>query len=540
MFTGYKFYLTLENFSETVQQIETALTNEKLSKKELLNANLLLEETFMRLINIGKAEGAKVIIAKRFGDLTLRLESEGNEYNPLIYATDFDDDDEEDEDYFRTIILKSNAEKMNYVRKGNKNVVIIQIHENANKQLDYTLFGMIAGIAVGLLFRVFAPPETAEFFSETISGSINTMFMNALNMMISPVIFFSIIAGITGITNTADLGRIGGKLIGLYSLTTIISTVLCLSLAGILFSGDVPQIGVVEGNAETTKLSIWSTIINIIPENLINPIVNRELLQIIFMAVLFGFCINKLGDRVRLLNNFVQSLNTLCLNVLMIITMFIPLVTFFAMISTIINLGLDSMVLLGKVLLGLFIFYIAIICVYGLIIKILGKVSPIPMIKKLPEIIPIPLSTSSSNASMPFTMKFCTEKLGIEPKISSFSIPIGATINMDGVAAFYAITCIMILRVYGVEIDSTVIFTLLLAIFTVSIGTPGVPGSGTILMAAVVGVFGIPADAVLIVMGIIPIVDRTSTVSNVIGDIAVTTALAANENLLDKSVYYKM
>ena len=125
MFTGYRFYLTLDNFSEIVQQIDAALSKEKITLKESTNAQLLLEETFMRLVNFGKAEGVQVTVAKRFGDLTLRLESEGNEYNPLISATDFD---ENDEDYFRTIILKSNAEKMNYTRKGNKNVVIIQVH----------------------------------------------------------------------------------------------------------------------------------------------------------------------------------------------------------------------------------------------------------------------------------------------------------------------------------------------------------------------------------------------------------------------------
>ncbi len=137
-------------------------------------------------------------------------------------------------------------------------------------------------------------------------------------------------------------------------------------------------------------------------------------------------------------------------------------------------------------------------------------------------------------------MKFCTEKIGISPKISSFSIPIGATINMDGTGIFYSTTCIMLLKMYGVEIDSAAIFTLLLAIFTVSIGTPGIPGGAVVLMAAIVGMFGVPAEAIAIILGISPLEDRISTTTNVIGDIGASTILAKTENLLDTNIYYKM
>ena len=252
MFDSQKFYLTLENFSENVEQIDAVLSEEKITRKESMNAQLLLEETFMRMVNFGKAENVQVKISKRFGDLNLTLESTGEEYNPLISATNFDEDDE---DYFRTIILKSNAHKMSYTRKGNTNLVFIQVHENTNKQLNYTLFGMAAGIIFGVILKFVASPEIISIFTETIGGSVNTMFMNALNMMIAPVVFFSIISGITGLTNSASIGRVGGKLIGLYSLTTIIAISFGLTLAHFAFSSGVPQVGIVDGTASTEKLS---------------------------------------------------------------------------------------------------------------------------------------------------------------------------------------------------------------------------------------------------------------------------------------------
>ena len=537
MFNSQKFLMTTENFSETVQQIDEALTKEKLSKKESMNAQLLLEETFMRMVNFGKAEGVQVTISKRLGDLNLTLENSGEEYNPLISATDFD---ENDEDYFRTIILKSNAAKMSYTRKGNKNLVIIQAHESTNRQLQYTILGMVTGIIFGLILKFFASPEVISIFTETIGGSVNTMFMNALNMMIAPVVFFSIISGITGLTNSASIGRIGGKLIGLYSLTTIIAICIGLTLAHFVFASGVPQVGIVEGTASTEKLSLLSAIVNIIPKDLVTPIINRGLLQIIFIAVIFGLCINKLGDKVKILNDFARAANDFCLTLITAIAAFIPIVTFFAMVGLVTNLGMDSIILLGKLLICFLIGAFLMISTYSLMLLMFSKISPIPLLKKLSSFVAIPFALNSSNVTMPFTMKFCTEEIGISPKISSFSIPIGATINMDGMAIFYATTCTMLLKMYGVEIDSSAIFTLLLAIFTVSVGTPGVPGGNAVLMAAIIGIFGVPAEAVAIIFGITPFVGRIITIANIIGDIGASTIIAKSENLLDTNIYYKM
>ena len=537
MVDSQKFHLTLENFSETVEQIDAALSKEKLTRKECMNAQLLLEETFMRMVNLGGAEGAQVTISKRFGDLNLQLESEGAEYNPLISATDFD---EGDEDYFRTIILKSNAAKMNYARKGSKNLVFIQVHETGSRQMYYTLFGMVAGIIAGLVLRFAAPPEVISIFSETIVGSVQTMFMNALNMLIAPVVFFSIIGGITGLTNSASIGRIGGKLIGLYSLTTIIAICVGLTMAHFAFASGVPQVGIVEGTASVEKISLLSSIVNIIPKDLVTPIINRGLLQIIFIAVIFGLCINKLGDKVKILNDFAKAANIFCLTLITAVAAFIPLVVFFVMAALVINLGMDSVILLSKLLVCYVIGSFVMLGTYSSILLIFGKISPVPLLKKLPSFVAVPFATSSSNVTMPFTMKFCTEKVGISPKISSFSIPIGATINMDGTAIFYSATGIMLLKMYGVEIDSAAIFALVLAIFTVSVGTPGIPGGGIVLMAAIVGMFGVPAEAIAITLGIAPIDDRINTTTNVAGDIGVSTILAKTENLLDTSIYYKI
>ena len=529
------FTLNKSTFSEITEKIHDKLSQTKATKKEVLRADLLLEETFMRMTEIGNAQSVSVSIHNRLGDLTLMLEAEGDEYNPLVEVTDYD---ENDEDYYRTLILKANRSKMSYTRKNNKNVVIIRVKDATNKQIYYTVAAMIFGVIFGAILKTAATPEIITVFNDTIAGSIETMFMNALNMMIAPVIFFSVISGITGLTNAADASRIGGKLIGLYSTTTIIASMISLILAYLLFSTGVPQIGIVEGEVSTAELSILSIIVGIIPKNLIDPIVNRELLQVIFVAVIFGVCINKLGDKVKLLNDFINAANSFCLKMIIMITAFIPLIAFTSMASLILTLGADSIFLLLKLIAGVLIGATAMIIVYCMLLTLIGRISPMPYLKKLPSFVTIPFATSSSNVTMPFTMKFCTEKLGISPKLSSFSIPLGTTINMDGTAIYYGMACMMILKMYNVEMDFNTFFTLLISMFTISIGASGVPGA-VLSVAAILGVFGIPIEATVIILGVDSLIDRVNTALNVVGDIAATTTLASNENLIDKNIYLK-
>lgn len=184
-----KFLLNQENFSEVIQEIHEEILKTSATKKEVLRADLLLEETFMRLTEIGNTSAAEIKIQQRFGDVSIKIEADGEEYNPLVEITDFD---EEDEDYYRTLILKANRAKMNYIRKNRKNIVTIYVHDSSNKQIYYTLFGMVAGIIFGLFMKEFFSQEIILAFDSTVVKSFRTMFLNALNMMIAPVIFFSV------------------------------------------------------------------------------------------------------------------------------------------------------------------------------------------------------------------------------------------------------------------------------------------------------------------------------------------------------------
>lgn len=535
-----KFLLSTETFSEVTLKIHNELVKTKATKKEVMMADLLLEETFLRITENGGVSQIIVLIRKKLGSLTLNLEYGGKEYNPLVELNEYSEDDEED--YFRTAILKSYRSKMSYTHYAAKNIVTIHFHDASNKQIYYTLFGMAAGIIFGLILKSIDAPEVTAFFDETLAKSFRTMFLNALNMMIAPVIFFSVISGVTSITNAAEVGRIGGKLMGIYTLTTLLASALSIGIGYMLFSGEVPQIGTVENSAaaQGQSISVLSMIVGLIPKNLIAPIVNGEMLQIIFVAIFFGICINGLGGKVKILNDFIEAMNSFCLNSIRLIVKVIPVIAFFAMMSLIINVGLESVLLLGKLILGQLGGSFLMVGVYASLLIFLGKISPMPFLKKIGGFIAIPLSTSSSNATMPFTMKFCTEKMGIAPKLSSFSIPIGATVNMDGGCLYLSIASIMLAGMYGLELTPDILFTVFVTVVALSIGAPGVPGGAFVCLASIVMALGLPADATAIILGIDPICSMMRAALNATGDIAASTALACNEKLIERNVYLKI
>ena len=528
------FELTHDNFKETAAAIEGALQKLGSSKQEAETGRQLLEHIYSLQLTVRPEVCDKVKLRKRFGDVSLRIETRGDEYNPLQILGEWNEDDQ---DYYRTVFLKSKKEQLSYAHKNGLNIVTIKVHEAGNKQIRYTLFAMVMGILAGAVLKEMASPEIIDMINKNIVTSIRTMFLNSLNMMIAPVVFFSIISGLTSISNASDLGRIGGKLVGTYMCTTVIATIFSIIIGLFMFHGGVPQMGTVTGSAQGVSVSLLDMIVKVVPENLIQPIVNRDMLQVIFVSILFGVTINMLGEKVQILKDLTETANTFCLRVITLLAQFIPLIAFLSMMALMFTVGMDSLLLLGKVLIGQFIGSLAMICVYSVVIVLMGKTTPVPFVKKIGGFVPIAISMGSSSAAMPFTMNFCSEKMGVSPRLSSFSIPLGATVNMDGGCFYFSIQAILLAKMYGIEMTPAFIWALFVTVVALSIGAPGVPGGSFVCLTSIIVSFGLPVEAASIVLGIDPLTSMFRTSINTIGDIAVTTALSKNEGMMDEAVY---
>ena len=511
------FELTPDGYRETVNGIGDTLRKLGVSDKEAEAGKQLVEHIYSLQLSRRPEVCDKVKVRKRFGDISLRLETKGDEYNPLQMLEEWNEDDP---DYERTVFLKSKKEQLSYAHKNGMNIVTVRVHEAGNKQIRYTLFAMVLGILAGAVLKSMVSPEMIEMLNKNVVTSIRTMFLNSLNMMIAPVVFFSIIAGLTSISNASDIGRIGGKLVGTYMCTTVIATILSITIGLFMFHGGVPQMGTISGSGGGVSVSLLDMIVKVVPENLIAPIVNRDMLQVIFVSVLFGVTINMLG-------------------VITLLAQFIPLIAFLSMMALMFTVGVDSLWLLGKVLIGQFIGSVAMICVYSVVMVLMGKISPVPFLKKIGSFVPVAISMGSSSAAMPFTMNFCTEKMGVSPRLSSFSIPLGATVNMDGGCFYFSIQAILLAKMYGVEMTPAFVWALFVTVVALSIGAPGVPGGSFVCLTSIIVSFGVPVEAAAIVLGIDPLTSMFRTTINTIGDIAVTTALSKNEGMMDEAVYMR-
>ena len=528
------FTLAKENYGETIESIGDTLRSLGVSEQEAETGKELVRHIYSLQLAVRNEVSVKVTMRKRFGDISLRMETEGDEYNPLQMLTEWN---ENDPDYQRTIALKSKKEQLSYAHKNGKNIVTVKVHEAGNKQIRYTLFAMVMGILAGAVLKEIMSPDMIEMVNKTIIGNIRTMFLNSLNMMIAPVVFFSIISGLTSISNASDIGRIGGKLVSVYMCTTVIATAFSIAIGLLMFHGGVPQMGTVTGSGGGVSISLLDMIVNVVPENLIQPIIKRDMLQIIFVSVLFGVTLNMLGEKTQMLKDFAETANTFCLRVITLLAQFIPPIAFMSMMTLMFTVGADSLLLLSRVLIGQFIGSMAMIGVYAIIMVLLGKISPVPFLKKIGSFVPIAISMGSSNAAMPFTMNFCTEKMGVSPQLSSFSIPLGATVNMDGGCFYFSIQAILLAKMYGLEMTPAFLWTLFITVVALSIGAPGVPGGSFVCLTSIIVSFGLPVEASAIVLGIDPLTSMFRTSINTIGDIAATTALAKNENLMDEAVY---
>ena len=532
------FTLNRENLSDAQSEIEQQLSQLKIERKDILRTQLLVEEIFLRMVNNADVEQATIRVVKNFfGNVQVKMSATGMPYDPLVEVFDLDEDDDE---YYRTLILKANRQKMSWLYEKNQNVVTINVQSETNLQMKLTLGGMFGGLLCGVFMKEIFSPETIKLFNDGLITPINTMFLNALGLVIAPVIFFSVLCGVTGMGAGAGVGRVGSKLIGLYTSTSVIASIVGLFIAKSFFSSGVPQVGTIAAaqNTEAYEFSMTKFIVDIIPSNMVSPIADRNLLQVIFIAVFFGLALNALGNKTKLLQDLANVGNEFFTKLVGMIVLFVPLIAFFAMMELASDTDFAMIVTMGKLVVGLLICSAAMLLVYAILIRFVGKISPLPFLKKIPSLWPIPFATSSSAVTMPFTMNFCTKKLGVAEKISSFSIPIGTTVNMNGGCFYLPIVVIMFLKMYDVEVDLNAIIIILTMTLSLSVAGPAVPNASVIGILTITSTFGVPNDIAGLLFCIATVCERVVTCFNVTGDVASAVVLSRLENSTDEKIYF--
>lgn len=369
---------------------------------------------------------------------------------------------------------------------------------------------------------------------------LGTGFINAIKMLVVPLVFISLVCGSSSMGDVKKLGRIGVKTMCFYLLTTALAISIALGIGKLINPGfglDMSNLITQETTIGESK-SLTEIILGIIPTNPIQSLANGEMLQIIFFALLLGIAMSMIGKKADPVRKFFESANEICMKMVSVIMAFAPYGVFALITKTFSTVGFEAFASLLKymvaVLLALF---VQAILVYSGMIKGLTSLKLKPFFKNFANVAAVTFSTASSNAALPLTIE-TMEDLGVDNSVASFTLPLGATINMDGTAIMQGVACIFISQIYGIDLGFSSLITIILTATLASIGTAGVPGVGMITLSMVLSSVGLPIEGVGLIMGVDRLLDMTRTTVNVMGDCACTLIVSNSENELDKEKYY--
>lgn len=534
--------------------IETGLAEFSISRKQSMKARLVAEEALLKLIANAKSAEDKICILlyKGLGGISVKMSLRGQEFQLIHGATvedvlDFENDglqtsQEKEEDMIRDILLRANKEQLRYKNKNGLNTIEVTVQKNPHAMVLYTMFALSAAIVVGIFMKMFLPDTVNSTMNDTIFSSISTMFLNALKMVVGPVVFFSIVSCISQFGDLKEVGRIGGKIMGFYMLTTVLAMIFATGVFYLLHPGN-PALAakltedVSAAVASDVSISIKDTIVGIVPSNFVKPFLESNMMQLIFLAVLIGIAVDKIGAYSKLLKEAFEAFNSLFLKITVILVKFIPIATFCSILSVVLKTGPDvlfsMLAMLGTFAVGI----IVMMGVYCLVLIMIGRVSPLPFLKKYSPTMLQVFGMASSNAAIIVNMDVCEHKLGIPKKIYSLSIPLGATINMDGTCVYLVIFGMALARVFGVEISGGMLLSMFFSVFVLSIGAPGVPGAGLVCLSVLLTQLHVPIAGIGLVMGLDSLLGMLRAMSNSLGDVVASLIVARSEKILDLEKY---
>ncbi len=402
------------------------------------------------------------------------------------------------------------------------------------------IIGMVAGLILGVILNNVSVPFIDTYIVDGLFQMVGKMFVNALKMLVVPLVVFSLLCGVLGIGDISILGRVGGKAFLLYMSTTAIAIITAIALALLIGPGQGFTMEGVDASGIQGKAAppVWDVFANIVPSNPIQALANGEMLQIIFYVIVVGIAALMLGKQSEEFLRGCEYMNDLMMKVVTIVMHFAPYGVFVLIARTFAQQGIHLFIpvmayvatLVAALAIHLFITLM-------LMLKLLAGLSPVTFLQKIRPATLFAFSTASSNATIPVTLRSVTERVGVNNSVASFTVPLGATINMDGTAIMQGVATVFLANVYGISLGLSGYVTVILMAVLASIGTAGVPGVGLVMLTMVLDQVGLPIEGIALILGVDRLMDMLRTAVNVTGDAVVTTIVAKSEGKVDMDVF---
>lgn len=401
---------------------------------------------------------------------------------------------------------------------------------------------LFLGAVTGVLIHYLVP---AGYVRDTVLVNgifylLGNGFIRLMQMLVVPLVLCSLVCGSMAIGDTKTLGKVGVKTIIFYLCTTALAVCLALFVASVINPGIGMNIENMEtsGVASADTVSFVDTLLNIIPKNIFNSLSSGDMLPIIVFALFVGVLLAKMGSKASAISNFFSQFNDLMMEMTMAVMKVAPIGVFCLIAKTFAGIGVEAFVPMLKYMVSV-IFALALQCfvVYQLLLFIFTGLNPLRFIKKFFPVMAFAFSTSTSNATIPMSIDTLHKKIGVSKQISSFTIPLGATINMDGTSIMQGVAVVFIAQAYGIELTPAAIVTVIATATIASIGTAGVPSVGLVTLTMVLNSVGLPTEGIALIMGIDRILDMLRTAVNITGDAVCTTIVSKQQKAFNKDVF---
>lgn len=532
--------------SEALGFIRESLGEMKLSVKDTDRAVLMCEETMTTLLkhaDFSELSHFVVNIGKVFGDVIVDIKVPGNEFDfygnaEVEYHADDDDDDElsETQAAVQSILLRSFSRYLRYKHYRRFNTVRIKAMLSNYSGLYKILTILFTAVVSGVVLKEFFPENVCMAVNNNIFTPVRTVFMNGLKMCSVPVVLFSIITCLSGMGNTSGLQKSGGKLLKYIVLFQTASTAIAFGSVYLFGTGKGVRLtassSVEAVQAET--LSLTGMLMNLVPENIVRPLLEADMLQIMVIAVIIGISVGVAGAKI--LRDVFGELTAVFMRATRIFMLIVPLAIFCSIASMVITTGLETIVSVIGILLTFIFAYVLLNIFMCIAVKLSTGLSPFVMLRKSLPVIITAFSTCSSIAAIPDGMK-CCEDMGISRKVYSLSIPLTTSICKAGFPITFAILTLSGANMYGVEMSVSSLISLAFSIIVLTVSTPGLPGAGIISMSALFTQTGCPLEFLGIAISTEALEDLFNTPTTCMGNIACTVIAADGGNMIDREKY---
>lgn len=417
------------------------------------------------------------------------------------------------------------------------------------------LLGMLLGIVVGVVFNLILGVDDANKVPATQLGqwlqtvvinglldAIGQVFVASLKLLVVPLVFVSLVCGAASLGGHSRMGALATKTMALYLLTTALAIALAMGVAVIVQPGGDVDMALASNYAAPAAPSIKETFVSIFPSNPIQAMAEGNMLQVIVFSILFGVAIARTGGTIGSnMSTFFENLNEVVLKMVMLLMQLAPYGVFCLLVKLFASLGFGAILDLAKYFFTvLFVLLLHGLGVYGLLLKTLSGLGPLIFLRKMWKVMVFGFSTASSNATLPVTMRTVEHDLGVDNKVASFSVPLGATINMDGTAIMQGVATVFIAQAYNIDIGLMGYLMVILTATLASVGTAGVPGVGLVTLAMVLQSVGLPVEGIALIIGVDRFLDMVRTAVNITGDAVVSVIVAKSEGMLDETRFNDM